>query len=415
MKKQIKIILKSIFLSLICLVLLTSIGINKAYASQQQPEQKPEIEQPEPPTFSVIYPDGTTEKAESYEDAEAKTKEWKLLYKATTDEKGQIVLPEWLTEGEILIKETVVPKGYIVTSTEKTVKLSDGEVVIENKKSFESPKPKEETPKPVSIPKTGIERILTPFKQQQQQQTTFIQDSVDITITGGDEKIREKKDFIIYKVDQDKKPLEGATFEVYGKPLIDVEVTVRIAKMFNDVMQQESQVQSLLPITGLLKFDFINKVSAETINQFEGQRYFDIKLKPGTYEISETIPANNLDDYNLGKYQSILVSYKFEVTEKGEISQIGDPVWKWVYVTYEDGNFFYADEEFNQHPETARQANVTIDKHIITINNVADRFVPPPQQCQEKGQQNSDQSPDANNGQDENMDPSGSNSDGCGI
>ena len=110
-----------------------------AQAQQQQQETwepwTPINASDEPPTFTLVYPDGKTkETAESYEAAQAKLDEWKLLYEGKTNPEGLIELNGWDKEGEIWIVEKVVPTGYWTEVTEWIIDLSEGGKEIVNYK-----------------------------------------------------------------------------------------------------------------------------------------------------------------------------------------------------------------------------------------------------------------------------------------
>ena len=230
---------KTVLLIVVCALLLTSIGVHKTYASQETAQPRDEGTTGKAKAiYTLTYPYGPSETVYSLEEAENKTKEWKLLYKDTTDENGQIILEDWITKGEIKIVEIEAPDGYEIIEKEKVVPLEDGEVTFVNKKEDPKPEikkeePKPETPRPVPIPKTGIDS-LTPYKSQQQHPTP----------QEPEEPTEKKADFIINKVDQEKKPLKGAEFEVYGKPTYEVEFEIRITKNYDGI-------HPVLPLKGL--------------------------------------------------------------------------------------------------------------------------------------------------------------------
>jgi hypothetical protein len=218
--------LKFVLVLIVCTLLMSSVGVHKAYASQMshRPQDEGDTGQATK-VYILIYPYGPSETVYNKEVAENKTKEWKLLYTGTTDEKGQIVLEKWMTEYDIRIVEKEAPEGYEIIEEEKIVPLKDGETTFVNKKKEE---PKPETPRPVTIPKTGIDS-LTPYKSHHPHPDTPQEPEEEET------KEDEKADFIINKVDKEGKPLKGAKFEVYGKPVIEEKYEIKITKNYKNI------------------------------------------------------------------------------------------------------------------------------------------------------------------------------------
>ena len=216
--------LKLVLVLIVCTLLMSSVGVHKAYASHMPsgPQDVGDTGQASI-MYTLTYPDGSIETTYDKSVAEKKTKNWKLLYEGTTDEKGQIILKDWMTEGNIRIVEIEAPEGYEIITKEKEVSLEDGEVTFVNKKKEE---PKPETPRPVTIPKTGIDSLShynshhphpdTPQEPEEEEETKEV----------------EKANFIIKKVDQEKKPLKGAKFEVYGKPVMEEDYVIKITKNY---------------------------------------------------------------------------------------------------------------------------------------------------------------------------------------
>ena len=221
--------LKFVLVLIVCTLLMSSVGVHKTYASNV-PSDVGDKGQASI-MYTLTYPNGSTETTYDKSVAEKKTKEWKLLYEGTTDEDGQLILKEWSTKGDIRIVEIEAPEGYEIITKEKEVSLEDGEVTFVNKKK-EEPKPepkkeepKPETPRPVTIPKTGIDS-LTPYKSHHPHPDTPQEPEEEETIED------EKANFIINKVDQEKKPLKGAKFEVYGKPVMEEDYVIKITKNY---------------------------------------------------------------------------------------------------------------------------------------------------------------------------------------
>lgn len=114
-------------------------------------------------TYKLTYPDGSIYETEDYDEAQRLLNEWKLLKSGVSDENGEIILIDWLEEGEIKIVETLIPDGYEVDSTETITNLKNREEsIIHRKKSEESTNnDKKEKPNVDPIPKKQ-ERMKTP-------------------------------------------------------------------------------------------------------------------------------------------------------------------------------------------------------------------------------------------------------------
>ena len=242
MKRKMYRLLKTIFITLVCALLLSNVVAHKTYASQQQPqpgqgEQESQSTAKAPKFFVYDLKGNLIKECETKEEAEELANVEDLLYSGKTGKDGKIVIPDLITlgdvtvedliaRGEIRIEETKVPDGYKAKETETTANIFKvREVTIENNKLIESPKP--ETPRPYTVPKTGVD-FLSPFRQQQQQQQQQTEDECEFN--SGDNTEFEKDDFTINKVDQNDNPVEGAEFKVYGKRIIITEVYLTINK-----------------------------------------------------------------------------------------------------------------------------------------------------------------------------------------
>ena len=409
---------KTILLIVVCALLLTSIGIHKTYASEEEPKPQDEgITGKAKAIYTLTYPDGSTETTYVKPDIN----EWTLLYTGTTDENGQIILKEWSTKGEIKIVEIEAPEGYEIITKEKEVSLEDGEVTFENKKEDPKPEPKKEepkpeTPRPVSIPKTGIDS-LTPYKSHHPHPDTPQEPEEEET------KEDEKADFIINKIDQEKKPLKGAKFEVYGKPTYEVEFEIQVTKNYDGIKQQEGQSKSFnrnseAPDIDVKEPENIeenqNSPSEEpcflmaneptrngllgegnpsqsstyeayiedkiTIKIFSGDDYDNaktetitpenktvtFKLKSGTYTIYEhsTLIWKEAESEDK-REQSFLNSYKFIIDEEGNITKVSNSEWIWLKAIggeYRPGSCSQGHDD---------KVGVKLSDDTITISNYA--------------------------------------------
>lgn len=137
--------IRYILISCLC-VLLLSVCSDRVVA-----EESNEV------TFTLTYPDGSTETVNNREEAIVKLNEWKLLYEGETDPSGIIKLQDWAKKGEIKIVEKEIPAGYTAETTEMIVDLTDEEATIINKK-IEEPKPER-----YNLPKTGIDSYVRQF------------------------------------------------------------------------------------------------------------------------------------------------------------------------------------------------------------------------------------------------------------
>ena len=432
--------LKFVLVLIVCTLLMSSVGVHKTYASQQQQQSEPRDEGTTGKAkiiYTLTYPDGSTETTYDKSVAEKKTKDWKLLYEGTTDENGQIVLEKWMTEGDIRIVEKEAPEGYEIIEEEKIVSLEDGETTFVNKKK-EEPKPelkkeepKPETPRPVTIPKTGIDS-LTPYKQQQHQDTP----------QEPEEPTEDKKaDFIINKVDKEKKPLKGAKFEVYGKPVMEEDYVIKITKNYEGI-DEGPEVDVNLPKSSGPKVDIdvpdvdikgpkvdidlpdVPDTSEEnqeapeiqeepcllmaasptrggsddstgddtdqnvkptfidttiTINvSYNGEdstyiitpeeKTVTIKVKPGTYIISEKATLEGQEaNPEDRREQSYLQSYIIIIDEDGKITKEGGSSWLWLRSRYISDKDIYVLDTCSQNK--AHKVGVKLAGDTITISN----------------------------------------------
>lgn len=174
--------------------------------------------------YTMTYPDGSTTIVETEEEALELQKEenWKLLNEEpfVTDSNGEIYLPDtW--KGMIKIEEIYVPDGYTMSTDTYIVSLSKEGIKITNNKATV-------LGEITKNPKTGIVNLipimivlmvsLVLFKKINKKYTKFsifilLLLSIPVLAATG---------FKIIKVDQFDKPIEGAKFNVYGKPYFKI-------------------------------------------------------------------------------------------------------------------------------------------------------------------------------------------------
>ena len=327
----------------------------------------------------------------SQEQIDALLNDWVKICEVTTDKDGKIVLPDWLTEGDIKIVETKIPDGYIADKEETIVNLSQKEVEIVNKKK-EEPKleepPKKEEPKPtpkISLPKTGID-ILRPY---------YVDiEAPDVNLEGPEGKIPQpnKANFTIKKVDQDGKPLEGAKFEVYGRinllvliivfkeyyvipgdidisgPKVDIDPPYGEDAPENEYIEDNINIH----IEGIDNDFVIDKVVKP------GEQYFSIFVKPGKYKISETtnLIGTTANESSVYKIQSYLSSYQFEIKKDGN-AEVGDPEWQWLVSDSDSGIFEFITLSTDEDSWIYECVGVThSDNNQITIFNYSSSYHP---------------------------------------
>ena len=416
--KRFRQLIKSLLVVLTCVLMLLSVGTYNVHASQQQQQQQQG--QGYKPKYTLVYPDGSTKVCESYEEAEKLLDKEVLLYsgdKAITDKDGKITLKDWMTEGDIRIVETEAPEGYEIIKKEQTVNLSEGKANFVNKEKPKLEEPKKETPRPVSIPKTGdvynvlhellirIIDFVKPYGEEQlQEQHVPPLPNITEENTTIVEPQYEKGNFIINKVDEEGKPLKGAKFEVYGKPKLYVSVV--IAKLYTPI--QESQLQEYLPSPlNLIKSMIVKTVNAEdytppTPDEYYIQTNITIRIsgvgdeivtleKPNvefnlevgkTYTVTEVtnLEGQKWDDY---KYQSYLYEYQITIAMDGSLSSNPDTAqWKWL--VSDDKEIVYkvvdttAIQELLPYPPFVEVSTVG---NVLKIQNEAG-FLPPPK-CDE--------------------------------
>lgn len=141
MKKR---ILSMIGILLAAMFVMSAWNMSTVSAESKVPEMHME---PQQGAYVVLWPDGSYERFADEAAANAAASELKLLYKGTTDDKGQIELANWMASGEIVIRETKAPEGYKIENAETTADLSAGSVTIVNPKEEASVSPTAETPK----------------------------------------------------------------------------------------------------------------------------------------------------------------------------------------------------------------------------------------------------------------------------
>ena len=400
---------KKLFVVLSCVLMLLSVGTYNVYASQNEQSQEDQGEQQYQgyqPTYLLLYPNGQKKEVESYEEAKELLKEV-VLYEgdeAITDENGQIILKDWLTEGDIRIVEIEAPEGYEIIEKEKTVNLSEGQTTFENKKKEEpKPEPKKEEPRPISIPKTGIKLRLQTIKDLILSLINSL-NMPDIHIQPPSTPILEinKADFVINKVDKEGKPLKGAKFIVYGKPKLYV--SLRVIKEYHDSNEVHIELKSP-STTDIIKSLFIKTINASDVYEdVYIQRTITIKidgigsaifspekntaefyLETGkTYSVSEVIDLEG-QDADKHSYQSYLYEYQISVSEDGKISVVSEKTqWKWLRDV--EGKYQIVDpQDYTiDMPICYATNDVSLSRNEFTITNYASGLPPAcPPKCPE--------------------------------
>ena len=287
-----------------------------------------------------------------------------------------------------------------------------------NKKEDPKPEPKKEeprpeTPRPVTIPKTGIDS-LTPYKSHHPHPDTP-QEPEEET------KEDEKANFIIKKVDQEKKPLKGAKFEVYGKPTYEVEFEIQITKNYDGIspvlpltgpktnsetpdtdinepenadenqdapteepcflMANEPTKNGLLgdgnapqsssyknyiedTITIVIFQEGDDNASVETITP--ENKTVTFRLKSGTYTIYEYTTLLFTDaEPGDKREQSYLNSYIFSIDEEGNITRVSGSEWYWLKAI---GGVYRPGSCSQDHED---KVGVKLEGNTITISNFA--------------------------------------------
>ena len=431
-------LIKSLLVVLTCFLVLFSVGTQSVKATDGDDPYVPPPSTPVEtykPKFTLVYPDGSTKVFDSYEKAEKELDKEVLLYKsdkAITDENGQIILKDWMKEGNIRIVEIEAPIGYEIITKEKEVDLKEGNTTFVNKEKPKKETPKPETPRPVSIPKTAVKHngiyelltriidILKPYNVPD----IDIPDVPEVNILPPIDYKNvqelgvqyEKGNFIINKVDEEGKPLKGAKFEVYGKPKLYV--SVLIAKLYEQVQEThidegpDSDDHAYLPSPlNLIKSIFVKSINADeptgpvtyyletniTIS-IDGvgsgvvtpdKPNLEFNLEVGkTYSVSEVInlEAKFLENYS---FQSYLNEYKIIVSEDGKVTSDGQPSkWNWLIAETEtpcSRTIIYKVISLEELIEIVRteyfEHRVILSGNVLVIRNHAG-ILPPPK-CNE--------------------------------
>ena len=176
--------------------------------------------------------------------------------------------------------------------------------------------------------------------------------------------------FTIKKVDQNKEPLEDVEFEVYGKPVLEVERKVVIQKLHNSSLR-----------TGPLKEDVTINIKGngleESFTATRDSHSLEITVKPGTYTISEVLPeydndiALQVDAFFARQYY--LTSGEFTIKEDGSL-ELGEMKWGCIEAAeYHDGSewkivYRYFDVTESQEDRPIAYS-VELDGNIITVTN----------------------------------------------
>lgn len=214
-----------IFAALVTLALIFTMGCVAVFAEDEIP--KTDV------TYTLTYPDGTTvtqnEKgsALTYDDVQKllKTENWrKMATGLVSGADGKVNLdPSW-TKGTIRIVETKVPAGYTQgEESEKTAKLEDGSTTFVN--------PREDDSTTSGGTKTGDGSKLTlyiltggvaaaifaflAFKKKKVRAGIISMMLIGVFAIGS---VYAADGFVINKIDDNGDPVEGAVFDVYGKP-----------------------------------------------------------------------------------------------------------------------------------------------------------------------------------------------------
>lgn len=187
---------------------LAATGSFAVYASQQQP-------QPVDLAIKKVDEFGAPLKGAKFKVSKEEGTEWKvILPSGTTDENGVITItsyslyPDMITlDDKVLIEEIEAPAGFTKAApVEKTI----GELMTPQEQHVEQQQQESQQQEGAEDPEDAV--VLEQQQQQLQRITCRVVNKY------------AKKNFLIHKVDQDGKPLEGAEFEVYGKGKV-IEVT----------------------------------------------------------------------------------------------------------------------------------------------------------------------------------------------
>lgn len=421
MNKSIKEFIVRATTLLMCLVIICSNTSRIVYGQEDGDNSE---------KYTLTYPDGSSVSFSDYDTAKAEADKWKLLFSGKTDSDGLITLKGWASKGEIRIVEKEVPAGYTAETTETIVDLSNREVTIVNKKEekpkLENPTPEKKEPEkpvetkvPYTVPKTGINNLfvaINPFMQEGSEELDNDKiEELDISVNV----------FTIKKVDQNKDPLKDVEFEVYGKAKITTEKIIKITKVrkyeepihpkvpepcpspvvpgpaqyistrttssepcrttmsSNSLLQQSDTNAESNEETSTVTDPNINKMYIDPVitvriegtndTDYEGnftipanKDYVEVKLATGTYRLSETV-SEGINKENTYTEQSYLISYEFEINEKGEVVGKSNPQWKWL--SYDNGQYTLKDNPISD--INGGNVSVETDTKEISITNYA--------------------------------------------
>lgn len=239
-ERKIRRTLTALMVALLAIVVVLSAHGMPAYAEGDIPETGV--------SYTLTYPDGTVVKEKdgkplTYNDVKEALKEdsWKLLSSdQKSDADGIINLPAtWKAEGVIKIIETKVPAGYKQGAiSEKVVDLK------EKSATFVNPKEKAETVTTTTpgSPNTGDGNNVTLyiiigsvaaailafflFKRRKVRAGIISMMLIGVFAIGT---VYAADGFVINKIDDNGDPVEGAIFDIYGKPEVTWETTESVS------------------------------------------------------------------------------------------------------------------------------------------------------------------------------------------
>ena len=177
--------------------------------------------------------------------------------------------------------------------------------------------------------------------------------------------------FTIKKVDQNKEPIEDVEFEVYGKPILEVERKVIIQKLHvteNNMMPFEEEVTVHVEGDGV----------SEQFTATRESHSLEITLKPGTYKIYEDMPEESAElpdelfQNDIAGWQYFLSSGELIVKDDGNI-KLGEMKWNvlTVFSIYD-----WDEYKWNQYYVLNEAPSLSDDKHsvqfdgnVVTITN----------------------------------------------
>jgi len=239
-ERKIRRTITALMVALLAIVVVLSAHGMPAYAEGDIPETGV--------SYTLTYPDGTVVKEKdgkplTYNDVKEALKEdsWKLLSSnQKSDADGIINLPAtWKAEGVIKIIETKVPAGYKQGAiSEKVVDLK------EKSATFVNPKEKAETVTTTTpgSPNTGDGNNVTLyiiigsvaaailafflFKRRKVRAGIISMMLIGVFAIGT---VYAADGFVINKIDDNGDPVEGAVFDIYGKPEVTWETTESVS------------------------------------------------------------------------------------------------------------------------------------------------------------------------------------------